>query len=134
MNVFTYGSLMYPRVWSRVVTQAYTQKIGVVQGFRRLQVNNQPYPGLIKGEGKVEGVVYLDISPQDLARLDHFEGELYRRDEVAVACRDGANLRAFVYIIRDEYQNILGDEWLPEEFERSGLAEFEAKYQGFERM
>ena len=134
MNVFTYGSLMYAGVWLRVVTGTYAQQKGVVRGFQRLRVNNEHYPGLIKGEGDVAGVVYIDVSAGDMARLDQFEGELYRRELVEVVVEDESRIQAFVYVIRDEFKGILGDTWSVEEFERQGLAEFVARYSGFERM
>jgi gamma-glutamylcyclotransferase (GGCT)/AIG2-like uncharacterized protein YtfP len=134
MNIFTYGSLMYDRVWSRVVTQTYQKKTGAVQSFQRLKVKNEQYPGLIKGDGDVEGVVYFDISARDFARLDNFEGKLYQREEVNAICADGILAPAFVYVIRDEFKEILNGEWSKEEFEREGLAEFEARYVGFDSV
>jgi len=134
MNVFTYGSLMYDRVWSRVVTGQYARRNGVVQGFQRLQVKNGPYPGLIKGKGKVEGVIYFDVSSEDMTRLDQFEGELYRREAVEVNCGDGRFVPAAVYLIQDQFKDVLAGEWSKVQFEQHGLAEFEAKYGGFERM
>ena len=134
MNVFTYGSLMYDRVWSRVVTGHYARQNGVVQGFQRLRVKNEQYPGLIKGKGYVEGVVYFDVSAEDMTRLDQFEGELYQRKVVEVVCDNGRGVTASVYVIRDLFRERLDGEWSIAEFEQNGLAEFEAKYVGFERM
>jgi len=134
MNVFTYGSLMYDRVWSRVVLGHYPRQNGVVRGFRRLQVKNEPYPGLVKGKGNVEGVIYFDVSSEDMARLDQFEGKLYRREMVEVVCRDGRVVPAALYLIQDQFKDVLAGEWSKVQFEQNGLAEFEAKYGGFERM
>jgi len=125
---------MYDRVWSRVVTGQYARQNGVVQGFRRLQVKNEQYPGLISGKDKVEGVVYFDVSAEDMIRLDRFEGELYRREVVEVECENGRDVTASVYVIRDLFRERLDGEWSIVEFERNGLAEFEARYVGFERM
>ncbi len=125
---------MYDRVWLRVVSQTYQKKSGLIQNFQRLKVENEHYPGLIKGVGDVEGVVYFDISAQDLARLDKFEGKLYKREEVKVMCADGTETPAFVYVIRNEFKGILNGEWSKKEFEREGLAEFEARYVGFDSV
>jgi gamma-glutamylcyclotransferase (GGCT)/AIG2-like uncharacterized protein YtfP len=134
MNVFTYGSLMYDRVWSRVVTQTYRKKSGFVKHFQRLKVKNEHYPGLIKGDKDVEGVVYFDISAQDMARLDNFEGKLYQRENVMVKCADGTRVSAFVYVIRDQFKAVLNGQWSKEDFEQEGLAEFEARYVGFDSV
>jgi len=131
MNVFTYGSLMYERVWSRVVTGNYAQQKGVVQGFRRLRVKNEQYPGLIKGKGNVEGVVYFGVSPEDVMRLDQFEGELYHREMVVVLCQNGRLVPAALYLIQDQFKHLLAGVWSKVQFEQYGLAEFEAKYSGF---
>ena len=131
MNVFTYGSLMYARVWSRVVAGNYAQQKGVVQGFRRLRVKHEQYPGLIKGKGKVEGVVYFDVSPEDVIRLDRFEGELYQQELVEVVCQNGRLMPAALYLIQDQFKDVLAGEWSKVQFEQHGLAEFEAKYRGF---
>jgi gamma-glutamylcyclotransferase (GGCT)/AIG2-like uncharacterized protein YtfP len=134
MNVFTYGSLMYAGVWSRVVAGSYAQQNGVVRGYQRRQVKNEQYPGLVKGQGSVEGVIYFDVSAEDIIRLDQFEGELYRREMVEVACVNGERTQAAVYLIRNRFKGILGGEWSKVEFERNGLAEFEARYVGFDKI
>ena len=134
MNVFTYGSLMYDRVWSRVVAQTCAKKSGVVQGFQRLRVKNERYPGLVRGNDVVDGVVYFDLTHTDLARLDSFEGKLYQREEVEVLCEDREKVKAFVYVIRDEFKGVLDGEWSLEEFEKTGLTEFEEKYIGFNKV
>jgi gamma-glutamylcyclotransferase (GGCT)/AIG2-like uncharacterized protein YtfP len=134
VNVFTYGSLMYDRVWSRVVTGQYARQNGVVKGFQRLQIKNESYPGLIKGKGRVTGVVYLAVSAEDVTRLDRFEGELYRREMVEVICSDGRHVPAAFYLIKDQFKNLLAGEWSQSQFELHGLAKFEAKYVGFEWM
>ena len=120
MNVFTYGSLMYDSVWAKVVTQTYRQKSGVVHGFQRLRVKNEKYPGLIKGNGVVEGIINFDIEAEDLARLDIFEGDLYKREAVEALDADGEKTIAFVYLIRDEFKSVLDGEWSKAEFERTG--------------
>ncbi|MBN1995232.1 MAG: gamma-glutamylcyclotransferase [Anaerolineae bacterium] len=132
MNVFTYGSLMYHRVWSRVVAATYPQKSGAVYGFQRLRVKNEPYPGLIKGNDVVDGIIYFGVTTADLARLDKFEGRLYKRVEVEVTGADGEQAPAWVYVIRDEFRELLDGPWSKTEFEQEGLAEFEARYGGFE--
>ena len=106
----------------------------MVNGFQRLNVKNEQYPGLIKGNDIVDGVIYFNLTVVDLARLDRFEGELYRREEVEVVCEDGEKVPAFVYIIRDVYRGILDGPWSKTEFELTGLAEFEAKYVGFDEV
>ena len=86
MNVFTYGSLMYPRVWELVVSGHYRSLRGTVRGFERRRISGEVYPALVRGapESAVEGVLYLDVSAADVAALDRFEGEPYARVETGV--------------------------------------------------
>ncbi|MFN0181559.1 MAG: gamma-glutamylcyclotransferase family protein [Gemmatimonadales bacterium] len=98
-NVFTYGSLMYRRVWDRVVAGEYPARPGTIRGFERRRIVGEVYPALVPGspERSVGGVVYLGVSAADLAALDQFEGEAYRRIEVVVDTGDGSGLAAWTY-------------------------------------
>ena len=89
-NVFTYGSLMFPAVWTRVVSASYRSVAATLPGFRRQRVRGEDYPALERvakedRRATVDGILYLDVSPGDLALLDAFEGEDYRRIEATVA-------------------------------------------------
>ena len=89
-------------------------------------------PGAL--EACVEGVLYLEISPADLARLDRFEGDFYARSSVSVTTDAGVSVTAFAYILKEEYRHILSpDEWDAEAFARQGIRRFLADYCGFER-
>ncbi len=85
MNVFTYGSLMYRPVWERVVVGRYGAVEGTLRGYARRRITGEVYPALLRAEPEsvVAGILYLDVSPRDLAALDHFEGE----GEAYAACR-----------------------------------------------
>ena len=84
-HVFTYGSLMFPEVWARLVTRPRASVAAVLQGFVREGVRGQSYPGIRKQAGaQTAGRLYLDIDTQELARLDAFEGAEYVRESVTV--------------------------------------------------
>ncbi|MCX5753855.1 MAG: gamma-glutamylcyclotransferase, partial [Candidatus Krumholzibacteria bacterium] len=48
MNLFTYGSLMFDEVWSRLVRGDYLQRPGRLHGFTRRQVCDDVYPVIFK--------------------------------------------------------------------------------------
>jgi gamma-glutamylcyclotransferase (GGCT)/AIG2-like uncharacterized protein YtfP len=99
MHIFTYGSLMFPEIWRRVVTGEYRAELAVASGFARYALSDDTYPGMIaEPDGSVEGVVYLDVDEFDLAALDRFEGVEYRRDPVTVTLQSGATMVANTYI------------------------------------
>ena len=49
VNVFTYGSLMYEAVWSRVVRGQYPWVAARLPGFRRLAIRDAAYPAVVPG-------------------------------------------------------------------------------------
>jgi len=98
-HVFTYGSLMFAEVWTRVVTGRYRSVEGVVHDHARFAVVDQDYPGMIEVPGaSVGGLVYLDVEAEDLKRLDRFEGDDYRRDIVPAICADGTTRACATYL------------------------------------
>ncbi|RZI44596.1 gamma-glutamylcyclotransferase [Herbaspirillum sp. HC18] len=116
-HVFTYGSLMFPEVWQRVVRGRYRSAPAVAAGFGRYEISGETYPGMIVQAGcTVCGVVYFDVTPQDLEALDYFEGIEYRRDEIAVALDSGETVPAYTYIYLLP-QKLSESPWLPEAFQ-----------------
>lgn len=130
-HVFTYGTLMYRRVWEHVVTAAYQSCTGVIHGYVRRQIMKQTYPALVQAAptDSVEGVTYLHVSVRDLAALDAFEdeGTAYVRMQVPVTLENGVSLHAWTYVYKhlDEVEHTV---WEPAHFEREGLDRFLATY------
>jgi gamma-glutamylcyclotransferase (GGCT)/AIG2-like uncharacterized protein YtfP len=85
VNVFTYGSLMYDAVWARVVRGQYSSVPARLSGFRRLAIRDETYPAVVPdADAEVLGRLWFDVSPDDVERLDRFEGSEYRRQAVPV--------------------------------------------------
>ena len=134
MNVFTYGSLMYADVWREVVKADYENCAAHVRGFSRRCVKNETYPGVIKASTHVllHGRLYFDVNSMDINRLDHFEGEYYRRESVVVVLGNGERVKASIYLFRDEFAHLLDERpWNEAWFEQHGLAKFLSAYRGF---
>lgn len=127
MNVFTYGSLMYPQVWDRVVRGRYRSATARLAGFRRRALIGASYPAAIPDPAAlIRGRLYFDVSPDDLVRLDAFEADEYRRDEVDVQVDvDGESVpaRAQVYVYLVE-SRLAPQDWDVARFERDHLADF----------
>ncbi len=131
-SVFTYGSLMFEPVWARVVTGRYRSVPAVLHGFRRQRVRGATYPSLMRCAGAaVEGLLYLDVTDDDIAALDRFEGAGYRRIAVGVQTRvegragdaAGGRLAADTYLFVAEEKMEPG-EWDAERFGRELIGEF----------
>jgi gamma-glutamylcyclotransferase (GGCT)/AIG2-like uncharacterized protein YtfP len=130
-NVFTYGSLMFDRVWSEVVEGSYDRVESLLQGYERKSVRNEDYPVIVPSSphSQVQGIVYYDVSTADLTRLDRFEGGYYFRKTVEVLTVDKIKLEAEVYILKEEYYSIISfREWDPDHFCATGIHIFLKHY------
>ncbi|RJF97142.1 gamma-glutamylcyclotransferase family protein [Noviherbaspirillum saxi] len=115
--VFTYGSLMFPEVWNRVVRGDYRSLPATLPGHARFVLKNETYPGVIAQPGQsVAGLLYFDVSPQDVVALDAFEGDEYRRVAVGVTLDSGETVeaQAYLYLLP---QKLSDSPWLPEAFQ-----------------
>ncbi|MNN63285.1 AIG2-like family protein [compost metagenome] len=71
-----------------------------------------------QAEAVVEGLLYYDVAPPDLAALDAFEGREYRREKVNVVIESGETVIACTYIFLAE-QRLSGLPWEPQAFQMS---------------
>jgi gamma-glutamylcyclotransferase (GGCT)/AIG2-like uncharacterized protein YtfP len=117
-HVFTYGSLMFPEVWQRVVRGHYRAEPATLAGYSRHALAQRDYPGMVVAAelaARVEGVLWRDVDDADLARLDQFEGEQYERIEVTVQLATGLALQAGTYLyIAGDLQS--EQQWDPQAF------------------
>ena len=134
-HIFTYGSLMFEQVWNEVVHGSYRCSPGTVSGFVRRAILHEHYPAMLPGplSSTVAGVVYLDISTEDLIRLDEFEGSIYQRRGVQVLTDNNIHA-AEAYILKDSYRHLVSDQkWDPEKFQEQTIHQFLGTYFGFDR-
>lgn len=109
----------------------------VLSDFGRYQVINAHYPGIRHEQGKrVNGLLYLNVGPEAIQRLDIFEGDMYSRKEVKVQLQEKDEVRkAMTYVVKDEYAHTLSSlEWNFEEFLVHGKSLFTAGYHGFDDL
>jgi gamma-glutamylcyclotransferase (GGCT)/AIG2-like uncharacterized protein YtfP len=132
-NVFVYGSLMFDGVWNRIVQHHYEKHTAVLSGYKRLSVKGERYPGLVKSfDSSVKGVVYFDVTAQDINRLDKFEGEYYRKIPVTVSCETAREVNADVYLFNKSNRRSLNNtQWDPALFQAHHLRQFITKCRGF---
>ncbi|MGI4849382.1 MAG: gamma-glutamylcyclotransferase family protein [Janthinobacterium lividum] len=120
-TVFTYGSLMFPRVWQNVVRGSYRASNAHVKEHGRFAVHGEKYPGMVLLPGSsVDGVLYHDLDDADLLRLDRFEGSEYRRDTVIATLEDGQQIEADTYI-HIVTERLASTPWHPGEFDLAGF-------------
>ncbi len=122
MNIFTYGTLMYPEVLDPLVSEKYMPQKSILNGYCRKAIIGEHYPGIVKKDAsRVEGVLYTNVSPKDLNKLDEYEGDQYIRTSVKVIL-DGNSIRADTYVFQDRYLHLLSKkDWNPDDFEERYL-------------
>jgi len=126
---------MFEPVWSRLVQGTYGHREARLYGFARRKVRHDVYPVVFPAErcDGVDGLVYLNVSAADIARLDHFEGEFYERQMHPVRIENGPDVAAAVYVLKDQYDHLIdSSEWDPQWFATEGLPTFLGQYNGFQ--
>jgi gamma-glutamylcyclotransferase (GGCT)/AIG2-like uncharacterized protein YtfP len=138
MHVFTYGTLMFPEVWKAVVGREFASVAGTANGYAIFRVRDAVFPGIIAASARdaVRGVVYLDVDPDSVARLDLFEDDFYQRETLQIECDDHERRSAEAYVVPDANRAVLTDDtWRRDEFVSSGgLDHFIRRFQGFRRI
>jgi gamma-glutamylcyclotransferase (GGCT)/AIG2-like uncharacterized protein YtfP len=111
-NLFAYGTLMIEEIFRRFSNAPIQKTAGFLNGYECRQLKNRKYPGLIKGKGTVNGIVYQQLSEIDLNNLDQYEGDEYKRELVLVNIDATKKINAWCYFYKEEYrENILNEEW-----------------------
>jgi hypothetical protein len=121
MRLFVYGTLMMPAVIESVIGRRPDGAAAVLPGFARYRILGEEFPGLVPCEGAMtDGVMYDGMDRNDLSLTDRFEGAWYERTLVKVS-RAGARVNACVYVVRQEYRDILSTEpWDLEWYAKNG--------------
>ncbi len=115
MDLFAYGTLMDPAVWSRVVQEKCDNRSAVLHGYEARRLRGVKFPGLVECDGGITtGLVYFDVSAAALARLDAYEDDFYERVPVPVILEDGTTHQAEAYLILAAHRDVvLPEKWLP---------------------
>jgi gamma-glutamylcyclotransferase (GGCT)/AIG2-like uncharacterized protein YtfP len=134
MDLFTYGSLMFDEVWSRLVRGDYVRRPARLHGFTRRRIRDDVYPVIFRSDGEewVDGVIYFGISDEDMRRLDAFEAYTYDRQTHTVIVEGREKYLAHAYVLKDSYRHLANEiEWDPQWFAREALPIFARNYRGF---
>ena len=90
-SLFVYGTLMAPEVMHLLLDRNPPHEPARLPGFVRHPVLTKVYPGMIVSNPQaadrataVQGMLYTQIAPGEMKRLDWYEGTAYTRIEVQV--------------------------------------------------
>ncbi len=135
MPLFAYGTLMFPAIIESVIGRIPHCRPAAIEGYRRLEVAGESFPGLIKeNHHKVEGLLYLEISEDEWERLTAFEDDFYELVEVTVLC-SGADMLALAYVVPPSRKSVLSEKaWNPEFFCTNQLLHFSVPQPAVDRQ
>ena len=133
-SAFCYGTLMAPEVMQILLGRVPPQQSAVLLGsFRRHPVLNFVYPGLIRAKGDlstgqqgIQGVLYRDLTENELKRLDYFEGSDYEKISCDVeTIEENEKVTTQLYLwINPSSELDLTRTWSYEQFYRNNLASY----------
>lgn len=124
MNLFTYGTLMYPAVWRRVAGRSFANQPATLAGYAVYRVDGDVYPVLVACDqsAPATGVIYFDVDEQTLSRLDRYESEIYARQPVQATLPDGRDIPCETYLLSPQRQQLATRQpWTAEWFEEHAL-------------
>lgn len=121
MNLFVYGTLMWPAIVTAVIGRRMVSTPATLRGYARRRVKGECYPGLVSSAAdSVEGVLLKGFTELDFELLDGFEGPEYDRIEVLI---EGE--AAQLYVVADSFRHILDtDTWSPDDLQPGDLMAF----------
>jgi gamma-glutamylcyclotransferase (GGCT)/AIG2-like uncharacterized protein YtfP len=135
VHLFVYGTLQHAHVWRSVVRGEYTSRQAILEGFMASELKGAVYPGLIKKEGEITpGMVYFDISREDILRLDAFEGNNYERVEVYPMLNNNESVITHAYMYKGSKNMLVNVPWSYEQYLKFGHEKFLAGYGGWRKI
>ncbi len=118
MNLFVYGSLLFPEVMRVLLGRVPDSTPATVAGWRVAALPGRVYPCLVPAEALAKGQLMKGLKPTEWRTLDAFEDTVY--DLRRLTLTDGRD--AWAYICPDP-ANALPD-WDIHIFERDHLTDY----------
>jgi gamma-glutamylcyclotransferase (GGCT)/AIG2-like uncharacterized protein YtfP len=126
MNLFTYGTLMFPEIWRRVVGCDFFAAPATLAGYAVYRVTNGVYPVMVAAdpEAQVRGLIYFDVDAASVVLLDEYESDLYERVPVVMTV-ENRRIECEAYVLPESRRSYASDEpWNAERFKREALADY----------
>jgi len=124
MNLFAYGTLMFPAIWRAVVGREMTGEPAIVAGYAVYRAPGDVFPVMVRGEKNdaARGIVYRDLDDVTMQMLDDYEAGIYERVAVVATLGSGEAVPCQCYLLRREYERPTNPEpWDAASFERDEL-------------
>jgi gamma-glutamylcyclotransferase (GGCT)/AIG2-like uncharacterized protein YtfP len=131
MHMFTYGSLMIPRVMEVISGRLFDAAPARLQGYVRYALRGETYPGLVEeAAAATDGVLWRDVDDDSLRRIDAFEGDWYERQAVQVLVEEDAMPAETYVLIEAQRHRVSRRPWSRARFESRYLQRFLCSYGG----
>ena len=124
--IFCYGTLEFPEIMQAVTGRRFPSVEARLDGYGRYLIKDAVYPGVIaEPQSGTEGMLYKDIDPDSLRRLDRYEDWLYARHTLSVRTVQDESVITEVYVIPEHKRWALSTKpWDKEKFARYHLRRY----------
>ncbi|PUZ59229.1 hypothetical protein GQ55_4G023600 [Panicum hallii var. hallii] len=132
-SVFVYGSLMADEVVRAILKRVPPAAPALLPNYHRFNIKGRIYPAILPVESKkVEGMVIMGVTDEELQVLDAFEDVEYTRTRVEISLADSSEkMLADTYVWSDAEDSNLYGEWDFEEWKKLHMKDFLAMTNGF---
>jgi gamma-glutamylcyclotransferase (GGCT)/AIG2-like uncharacterized protein YtfP len=118
-NLFVYGTLLLDDVVRTLLGRIPHYQHAKAHGWRIVRLPQKVYPGLVLGQGEINGKIFTDLTDAEWATLDAFEDPAYTLATMRVLAP--LETDALAYIWRGEH---VDQPWSATEFGRDELANY----------
>ncbi len=104
---------MFVELVKALTGQSFPTKFGSLNGYAQFVIKDEWQSALVPfPDRKVDGVVYLDMDDESLAKLDAFQGKRFVREEVSIEGEGGEWVEAEAYCLKlSRKSSLSGVEW-----------------------
>lgn len=112
-RLFAYGTLQVPAVMQVLIGRVPRHSRAMLEGYACYELADRNFPGIIEWDSaRVDGVLYRDLSDDELEAIDAFEDPAYACRTVSVAA-DDERVAALTYVVAPDQMQIVrrGHQW-----------------------
>lgn len=123
MNLFVSGPLMFRELIQAITGKTFVGQAGLLHGYAQFMIKDEAQSAMIPFPDRaVDGVVYLDVDEESLARIDAFQGSRFEREEVTVEGESGSWFEASAYCLKLRRRKVLSiNSWDEDDYREKAL-------------
>ena len=83
-KLFIYGTLINPEIQKSILGRIINGMPDALEGYKKsaIKLDNEKYPIIIPDENKMVNGFIIEISDDELKKIDEYEGVEYKRKEI----------------------------------------------------